>query len=482
MIKKPTRQQFVIRLIAGLALIGLAVFFALTLDGFTGPESSMFQRTIYITAVLGVGLGGLGCIFFGFWGALGGLVFVLILTLPRVLPDPWNRYFSLVYILCLIGLNPLLKWWAKRRAAAASMELPEEPIPQEDDAPILSANSVVATNTFSGRTYQLFRRTGQIVGYRVGGELRGIDPDKIRNVVDGTPDFTYGLDEIQKVRSKPHGMYGICITFRAGGHTYYFVPTAFSTEEELEEFFRTLAPDQIPERPKAQPATQSQVQRRALLSKIRTGLLVAVALIDLPWMFLNVPYKLFAALALLPCPIVLILVCLFPEDITLEEKQKNANGRVELLTPFIFSGVVPCLRLLFDFNILDWPRLLIFSAVVLALIFFVLFTFNKPLRQKTGSLLGVVFLCIFFAIGSVGQLNYLLDFSQPQSQYAEIADMRVSTSSRGPDRYVLTVTLGDSTELELQVSESEYETLNPGDHVTVVTLSGGLGIPYAFVG
>lgn len=480
--KKPTTQQFVIRLIVGLALIGLAVFFAFALEGFTGPESTMTQRLIFISCVMGLGLGGLACVFFGLWGVLGGLAFVLVIALPRALPDPWNRYFSLVYLLFLFALKPLRKWWAQRKAAAAHEKLPEEPVAQEDVAPALPGNTVVATNIFSGRIYQLFRRAGQIAGYRVGGEIRGIDPDKIRTAPGDTPDFTYGLDEIQKVRSKPHGVYGICITFRAGGHTYYFVPTALSDETALEDFFRPVAPDNIPKKPTPQPATQTQLQRRAMLSKIRTGLLVAMALIDLPWMFLNVPYKLFAALALLPCPVALVLACLFPDDTTLEEKQKNANGRVELLTPLMISGAIPCLRLLLDFNIMDWPRLLIIAAVLLVAIFVALFVFHKPLQKKIGTLICVVLLCAFFAVGSVGQLNYLLDFSQPQSQPAQITDMHISTSSRSPDRYILTITLNDGTEMDLQVSKSEYQALNPGDEVTVFTRSGGLGIPYAVVG
>lgn len=480
--KKPISKQFFLRLIIGLALIGLAVYFAFTLDGFTGPESTMSQRLIFIFAVLGVGLGGLGCIFFGIWGVLGGLAFILILSLPRALPDPWNRYFSMVYLLFLFALKPLMKWWSQRKTAAIPKELPDESDMQENSIPTISENSVVATNTFSGRTYQLFRRTGRIVGYRVGGEFRGIDPDKLRIAPDGTPDLTYNLDEIQKVRSKPHGVYGICITFRAGGHTYYFVPTALSPEEDLEAFFQPLAPDQISQKQKPQPVTQAQVQRRALLSKIRIGLLVALVLIDLPWMFLNVPYKLFATLALLPFPVVLALICLFPEDITLEEKQKNANGRVELVGPLFCSGAAPCLRLLIDFNILDWPRLLILAAVVLITVFIVLFVFNKSLRKKVGSLLCTVLLCVFFAIGSIGQLNYLLDFSQPQSHTALITDMHISTSSRGPDQYILTVTTGDGTDMDLQIAKADYETLKPGDQVAVFTFSGGLGIPYAFVG
>ena len=480
--KKSTTQQFVIRLIAGLALIGLAVFFAFTLDGYTGPESTMLQRSIFIMAVIGVGLGGLGCIFFGFWGVLGGLVLILLITLPRVLPDPWNRYFSIVYFLFLFALKPLREWFAKRKASAVPETTPAEPLAQEETSPVLSENSVVAMNEFSGRIYQLFRRSGQISGYRVGGELRGIDPDKLRTSPVDTPDFTYGLDEIQKVRSKPHGRYGICITFRAGGHTYYFVPTALTDETALEDFFRPFAPDAIPEKQTPQPVTQTQQQRRDMLSKIRIGLLVAIALINLPWLFLKVPYKLFAALALIPCPAILVLSCLFPEDISLDEKKKDANGRVEFLSPMIFSGMVPCLRLLFDFNILDWPRLLIFAALLLAAVFFALFFFNKPLRKKIGSLIAVVFLCAFFAVGTVGQLNYLLDFSQPQSQAAQITDMHISTSSKSPDRYTLTVSTNEGIEMDLQVSKADYQALKIGDSVTVFILSGGLGIPYAIVG
>ena len=143
---------------------------------------------------------------------------------------------------------------------------------------------------------------------------------------------------------------------------------------------------------------------------------------------------------------------------------------------------LPCLRLLFDFNILDWPRLLVFAAVLLAAAFCALYFFNQPLRKKIGSLFVAVFLCAFFAVGAVGQLNYLLDFSQPQSKTAQITDMHISTSSKSPDRYTLTVCTNEGIEMDLQVSKADYQALKIGDSVTVFILSGGLGIPYAIVG
>lgn len=480
--KKTVSKKFAIRLVAGLALIFLAVLFFFVLEGFTGPESTMTQRLIFIVAVFGLGLGGLGCIFFGIWGVLGGLAFVLVLTLPQALPDPWNRYFSIVYLLFLFAWKPVLKWVSQRKPTPVPAETAEESDLQDHDSFDLPGNSVVVTNTISGRSYQLFRSAGQISGYRVGGELLGINPEKLRATPGGNPDFSYGVDEIQKIRTKPHGMYGICVTCRVGGRTYQFVPSAYSDEEALEAFFRHFAPDQFPDRSKSQPATASQVHRRAMLSKIRTGLLVAIALIDLPWLFLKVPYKLFAVLSLIPCPVVLALICLFPEDTTLEEKAKKPGDRVEMITPLLFSGFGPCLRCLLDFNFLDLPRLLIYAAVMLIVIFVLVFAFNKPLRKKVGTLICTVLLCYFFTLGCIGQLNYLLDFSEPQSQSAEIIDMHVSTSSKGPDRYVLSVVTVDGTDMDLQVSKSEYQSLKPGDEVTVFILPGGLGIPYAFVG
>ena len=94
-------------------------------------------------------------------------------------------------------------------------------------------------------------------------------------------------------------------------------------------------------------------------------------------------------------------------------------------------------------------------------------------------LLCTAFLSLFFCVGAVGQVNYLLDFSQPVQTAAVIEEMHISTSSKGPDSYYLNVVTEDGKHMELQVDKEKYESLAVGEAVTVSISNGALGIPYA---
>lgn len=339
---KPFRKQLLI----GLLLILVSVALGILLGGrFLGPDSLMLHRFIYILCVIGPGLGGLTFIFLGWRGLVLSLCFVLVLTLPRVLPDPWNRYFSFLYLAGLFGLPPLLNRRKKKKSG---------------------------TSPKSGKG------------------------------------------------------------------------------------------------------------RRVMLQHLRTGLFVALGAIDLPWLFLDVPYKLFSVLSLLPFLAVLLIIGLFPEDVTLDDrKYSKAGGRVDLITPLTLSGIAPALRTIMDFNFLTWKPLLIQAGILLALIGIVLFLFSWELRQRFWYFLCVLLLCAMFSLGAIGQLNYLLDTSVSQQQSATITDMHISTGSKSPDRYILTLVTLSGTEMELQTSKEHYNELSVGDTVTVYIRQGGLGIPYA---
>ena len=337
-------------MIIGLLLILIAVTLGILLDGkFTGPDSLMIHRMIYIVCVIGLGLGGLAYIFFSWLGLFLSIGFVLVIALPQALPDPWNRYFSFLYLACLLGLSPLLNWLKKRKRGASRKS-----------------------------------------------------------------------------------------------------------------------------------TTSQGISRRTKLRQFRTGLLIAIGAIGLPWMFLDVPYKLFSALSLLPFPIALGIICLFPEDITLDDRKGGkTHGQVEFIDPLAFSGCVPALRTLLDFNFLSWKPLLIQSGILLALIGTLLFIFCKELRQRFWYLLGIIILCATFCFGAIGQLNYLLDTSVPQQQSATVIDMHISTGNKSPDQYNLTLITLSGVEMELNTEKEHYDTLSIGESVTVYIKDGGLGIPYA---
>ena len=473
------------RLIIGLLLIALAVILGILMDGkFTGPDSLMLHRLIFIVCVIGLGLGGLAFIFLSWWGLLLGVGFVLVIALPQALPDPWNRYFSFLYLAALLGLPPLTTWLKKHRKTAPAPEITLSVPDKEDWDPFtLIENSVVVLNEISGRVYQLVYKNGRLYGYWIGKELKGIDETKLQTKTKRfptpSPQFIYRRGEIRSVKERSYRDQA-AFTLRAQNHTYWFVPFWISSEEEIYTFFQRLSPNTLHNRTNEKPVSKPQKSRRAKLRQLRTGLMIAIGVIALPWMFLDVPYKLFSALSLLPFSITLATICLFPDDISLDENQsKKTGGQVEFFMPLIFSGFAPALRTLFDFNFLTWKPLLLYSGILLVVIAVLLLVYYKELRHRIGYLLCVLFLCIFFCIGAVGQLNYLLDTSGPQRQSATVTDMHISTGSKSPDRYVLTVVTFSGTEMELQTSKEHYNALSIGDNVTVYIKEGGLGISYA---
>lgn len=335
-------------MVIGLLLIAVAVILGILMhENFTGPDSLMIHRLIFIVCVIGLGLGGLAFIFFSWPGLLMSLGFVLVLALPQALPDPWNRYFAFLYMASLLGLPPLIKWRQNKKTAKK-----------------------------------------------------------------------------ETTSKKPNSL-------------------------------------------------------RKKLKILRLGLLIATGIIALPWLFLDVPYKLFSALSLLPFPVALTTICLFPEEVSLDDAPKKRGGRIEFAMPLIFSGFAPVLRAMLDFNFLSWTPLLIQAGVLLVLIGVVLLVFYKELRQRIGYFLCILLMCSMFCVGFIGQLNYLLDSSVTREQTAIVTDMHISSGSKSPDRYILTVVTQAGTEMELMTGKEHYDSLSVGESVTVYIKDGGLGIPYA---
>lgn len=471
--KKFFSTKFGKRVPVAVLMLVLAVVLGAVLADYVGPETTMLQRTVYCMGVIGTVVSALAFLFLGLPGLALGYGFILVLLLPRVLPEPWNRYFSFVYLAALLGLPPLLKRRPQKQGSPAK---PEKTAPMDissEEAPIFVLQNL------NGRVYQLLRGAGRLCAYRVGGELRGINTEQV--VGSGHPrplgprDFSVPLDDIRSLKFKPNGTYGVTVHLKAGRKRLSLAPFGGTSPEALERFFRGIAPGAAPEKT---PPERGNPARRAILNRVQVGLLVAIGVINLPWLFLDVPYRLFSVLSLLPFPITVGLICAFPKDVTLTEVKGKGDGRAQMLYPLVFSGFGPALRTLMDFNFLAWKPMLLWCLGLLVAVVALLAICSRECR-KISMLLCTAFLSLFFCVGAVGQVNYLLDFSQPVQTAAVIEEMHISTSSKGPDSYYLNVVTEDGKHMELQVGKEKYESLTEGDAVTVSISNGALGIPYA---
>lgn len=507
--KKFFQSKFGKRVLISLGLLVLAVGLGFLFSGFTGAESAMWQRCVFCLASFGTGLSALFFLLIGWPGLFAGYAIVLIQFLPELLPEPWDRYYAVAYLALLLLVPVIQKQWKKahpekrkksggtKRAKKAAQ--PDEPAAPADEAEmenvpdfVLNGESLLAHFLISDRNYQMIRTPGELRAYRVGGELRGIDATLLQGPKQplrplGKKDLAFPLDETLRITMKTKydsrlDREVLIVTLRSGRHTHRM--TCFAQNSQIRAFFARCTSNcvekkkKMPEKSKVpeKPADRSRV---AALRKANVALAVFAGLVDLPWLFLNVPYRLFAILALLPPLIALALCCIFPDDTTLTDSKRAESSRASFTGVMIISSLVPTLRTLLDFNFPQWGRLLLLSAVVCVVLLVLVLLLSTEWRVKKSALICVGFALLYYSVGFTAQVNYVFDRAEPTSCEAVVEEMRISTSSKSPDTYDLTVVLPDGQTQELSVAQEFYEQTEIGDTVTVETYSGALGIAYA---
>lgn len=496
-----------VQIIVGILMIAVAVFLGFYLNDMTGSESTMLQFSIYIFAVFGVGLSGLFGILGGWLGFLGGFVLVLLMILPKVLPDPWNRYYGFLYFGLLLLLPLLKKKWAAKKAANKD-SLPEEADEEdfsedeefidEEESALLEAlggkSLIIVQQTTTGRLFQLIRCSGEIRAYRVGGELRGVNPelifpDNLPKRDMGKQDFSIPLDAIRSVRCKElannNPGYDMIAVVKADKRSYRFAPYAPTSNAEFEEFWHrntsgaAFANDQTVD--KAAAISPPDEKRIAWLKKVQLGYCIYTGAVSLMWLFLNVPYVLFSVLNLLALPLGLVLYFCFPNELTMQDQKKGKGSRISIAIPVMLSGAAITLRTIMDFNILHWGKFFIAGGILLVILLVLFLFLSREWRSRKSTIFIIAFALLFYVLGAVGQINCVFDPAPPQMDFAEVVDMYISTSSKGPDSYHINVILQDGTELNLQTSEANYDTYAIGDETMVYTYPGLLGLEYAFI-
>ena len=507
--KKFFQSKFGKRVLISLGLLVLAVGLGFLFSGFTGAESAMWQRCVFCLASFGTGLSALFFLLIGWPGLFAGYAIVLIQFLPELLPEPWDRYYAVAYLALLLLVPVIQKQWKKahpekrkksggtKRAKKAAQ--PDEPAAPADEAEmenvpdfVLNGESLLAHFLISDRNYQMIRTPGELRAYRVGGELRGIDATLLQDPKQplrplGKKDLVFPLDETLRITMKTKydsrlDREVLIVTLRSGRHTHRM--TCFAQNSQIRAFFARCTSNCVekkkktPEKSKVpeKPADRSRV---AALRKANVALAVFAGLVDLPWLFLNVPYRLFAILALLPPLIALALCCIFPDDTTLTDSKRAESSRASFTGVMIIGSLVPTLRTLLDFNFPQWGRLLLISAVVCVVLLVLVLLLSTEWRVKKSALICVGFALLYYSVGFTAQVNYVFDRAEPTSCEAVVEEIRISTSSKSPDTYDLTVVLPDGQTQELSVAQEFYEQTEIGDTVTVETYSGALGIAYA---
>ena len=198
---------------------------------------------------------------------------------------------------------------------------------------------------------------------------------------------------------------------------------------------------------------------------------------------LRAPYKFWSVLCIFCQVAVLILAVAFPESFTIREKERRMYAKKKprkghLYLAMLFPTIELYIRTLTDFTFTEfafWPVagvLCLISLVVSGLLLW----FDQEFRTdlKTGICLFLA--TLFLSFGTVGQLNYLLDFDQPDRSTVQVVD-KYSTSGKNAT-YYCTVLYPDGDTLKMTVSGQQYSQLEIGSRITTASYDGGFGLPF----
>lgn len=217
--------------------------------------------------------------------------------------------------------------------------------------------------------------------------------------------------------------------------------------------------------------------RAARLRRTFLALKIAVLAIDLPWMFLPVPYRLFAILSLLPLPVCLALYCIFPKNAVLvgvTEEQANC------LTTMGVAIILPLIRGLSEFHVLQWTPLVMLSVLSAAVLSAVVLPLTKEWREKTALLLTLLFILVLYSAAAILQINYLAERDAPLQQTAIVLDQSCEQSGK-TTKYYLTLKTEAGKRVQIRVDSDQYRDTNVGDTLAISLHDGALWIPFLLI-
>lgn len=214
------------------------------------------------------------------------------------------------------------------------------------------------------------------------------------------------------------------------------------------------------------------------------GISIACAIL---FYFLQTPYRLWSVLCIVCQLSALALTLLYPAAFTLADdskknKQYTNKDKGHLLPALAAPGFALCLRTLTDFTFhsnVFWTFLLV-SFVAASVLCAIYIWLNKGLRNGVLNAIAVFLAIVFFGLGTIGQLNYLLDFNHADRYVVEVIDKQLSQGTKSTS-YYCTVQLPDGEFMKLSLSGKAYRTVNIGDDVVVIRHDGAFHIPFSMV-
>lgn len=483
------------RVILGLVFIALAVALGFSLQSLLS-SGVHWKQAIFFLLCGGTGLGGLLYMFLSCKGLLIGYGIVFSLALLLALPDAWKRIYIALGTIAAFAtpkIKEIITKRKKRRISPAPSPhaygirpMREDRLAQaqsKEDAPIF------ASHTANGNMYQVFFRDGAFFFYKVGSVWKETKEEDLLHAENLPPmkkgDFAFPAREITYLRfrelEQDDNPFDQEISIHVQKRRYYLSTIESAGGAVLEKLLREQAPkDVVDEHKQTRRYIPSpQLKRKRVLERIYLCICAVTLLVDVAWMFLDVPYRLFAWIAILPTPLLLLMYYLFPNELSIGESKAIAHGRVMILMGFLFSGIVPFFRTEADFNFLQDGRYYLIVLVLGALLVIQAILTSPETRIRKSQLIVIGFVSFYYLAGALGQVNFLLDQTPPQESQAVVTKMDIHSAAKSRTRYILDVVTNDDTSYSLEVAKPFYQETEVGQEVLVLVYKGAFDIPYA---
>ncbi len=164
-------------------------------------------------------------------------------------------------------------------------------------------------------------------------------------------------------------------------------------------------------------------------------------------------------------------------------KIRLASGRFRFMFSSIGHALVfPCIGLTLPaiccWNILCWNKIFWPVASFSACFCFLLFSVNRGLKWKAGTVTACIFISLFYGCPSAIILNMILDTSTPSIYKTTVINKYICKK----DCFLtLSPWITEANERSVQVRKSAYYKYEPGDTIEVTVKDGCFGIPWVTV-
>lgn len=180
--------------------------------------------------------------------------------------------------------------------------------------------------------------------------------------------------------------------------------------------------------------------------------------------------------------VIIILLYVYRGLLRIDERPNSAYPSVA--TGFIMAGLSLSLRVLFDYNILDFKQLWITTGILATfIIILILIATNIPKFKSIYDYVAIVTLIILayaYSFGAYTLSNCLFDNSVPKYYQTKIIQKEIS-KGRSTTHYIIVASWHNAERFEkVTVSAEKYNQATIGSDIAIAEMKGLFGTPWYY--